>query len=357
MKRISPGNDSGIPYRRKVPGGGKGVPSRPHSYSRTHIYGSSVNYPDSKVSYSGVSKNINYPQLAYIRILARFGYPQEKAMTAQVVGRGLFGTVIRLPLTNETNSVLWRLYTHVTNRRQRKHFPIPDVGSVDAIVLKFQTYGDEFDNTEDFLHQMTREASIHQHLSSACKPSPTNNGKTQWCGSDIVPNFYFSGMVPKYGTYVTCMGVAEGEPLRKFRAAHMGVIPTDAFQAVVQAVKIMFLLGVIHGDMHENNVFITKRPPYKVTIIDFGYAIRIPASKKAFVVRKLKENNLNGLWYDPDMGLQRNSNRTMHSRGFTVYHADGKVLRFLQSVTDQRSTGKRKRKSPNRPITGKKKRV
>lgn len=321
------GNSSGYIYRRRVPNE-KMLISNADEDEQDVYQG---------LSYIMTPNTYSVPNLSTLQhlnnhiwsLVAMHAYKNNRpSHHINVIGQGSYGVAVKLPMNLEVSRMLVSMLRSMHNVRY-SDFP----SDAKAIVLKFEVLnGTKY----EFFNRVLRESQIHQYLFEACAPSPCNINKmtAKWCGKTVVPAFYFSGLLAPSATHVTCMGVAPGESVSSFRRSHKGLLPLAAFRAIEKAVSVMYHLGVIHGDLHDANIFITKAPPYKATIIDFGLAMRIPPHKKHFVAKKLGEGNVDGAWYDPEMGLQHNANRIMANRLYTAYNPDGKMMRLLyQAVT------------------------
>jgi hypothetical protein len=114
-----------------------------------------------------------------------------------------------------------------------------------------------------------------------------------------------------------------------------------------KAICSLWLAGYIHGDLHRNNIMVTKNG--QVKLIDFGYAMRIPesfvkgiANGITTMIKNRNPRSFADIWTKDEINGTRivnYTNRVMEGRGFSWYNPDYKVLQtFYNEVpVEQRS--------------------
>lgn len=127
-----------------------------------------------------------------------------------------------------------------------------------------------------WLDQALRESSAHKQLSGrACMDVPRCSSI---CVKNYIPQFFFSGVVVdvRGRTYTyNVMSNAGDRNLRKWLDEHGGRLSAQEYVQVERAACSLWLNGVVHGDLHRNNIMYdpaTKR----ATIIDFGMCVILP---------------------------------------------------------------------------------
>lgn len=155
-------------------------------------------------------------------------------------------------------------------------------------------------------------------------------------GSDIVPQFYFSGAITSRSEgmwYVTVMGKAQAHTLK----ALVNSRPDKALSAmeyvqIERAIMQLWLLGVVHADLHMSNVMFDPQT-MKVTILDFGFAVPLPER----IIRILRSHkalleDVNG--DEIYSGVHDYVTKTVQRRiaGIQHFNADGDLLQRLRGM-------------------------
>jgi hypothetical protein len=112
------------------------------------------------------------------------------------------------------------------------------------------------------LKNLERESRVHQHVTRFAR--------------SVAPVFHFAGFLPETRTYVTVTSLVGGGgsicSIADKKMTAMG------FKKVEKAVMNLWGIGVLHGDLHCNNIMVDGKGNIK--IIDFGRAIIIPKNAR-----------------------------------------------------------------------------
>jgi len=184
----------------------------------------------------------------------------------RVVGQGAYGTVFLLKLESRLlggNSPLLTIQT------------LPEFGVVsrgyEAWLRRLAREGGgaivKIDQKSTFA-EADREAAMHIEAYRC------------WSGAHV-PRFgaaaYLKGA--RDTAAVTVMQAVEGAvTLQQYISKHQS-IPRHMVLAIEKAVTDLWLCGVYHGDLHPGNIIVQEGGGGKVQIIDFGFTIKLPASK------------------------------------------------------------------------------
>lgn len=245
-----------------------------------------------------------------LQIFATFDIPL-KATT--LVGEGVYGTAYRIAMTPHIAAAFRGLLKSMSHSTSIE-MPSPR-GSV---ILKFERLSSR--RTYQ-LGNVVREARTHATVSTAV----VKKGKKTIRGRDIAPRLFFSGI---YGGHaITCMEYIKGDLLTTYILK--GSISRRLFQAIEHMVETMLRIGVVHGDMHGNNVIVT--PSGQVKCIDFGFAFEIPDAIHRRAVAILDTtNSIERAWLDS--GLQDIVDaRYFHQK---YYHSNLKLVQYMATMVD-----------------------
>ena len=155
-------------------------------------------------------------------------------------------------------------------------------------------------------------------------------------GAELVPEFFFSGgMRGRDGVtwYVTVMEMVKGKTLKALLAERAdGKILATEYVLIERAVLKLWLLGVVHADLHMSNIMYDV-DTNKVTILDFGFAVPLPED----VIKTLRKNCK--LLNDADVSevydmlhgyVESTIKRRMN--GIKEFNTDGLLLRRLNAL-------------------------
>ena len=221
--------------------------------------------------------------------------------------------------------------------RQTTGNGFPALGQRIIIKLSVQKPTDPFN---DWALENSREIAVHKFLQSSPKCHTLPGCSVPLCGPRV-PRLYFGGMVRNNDGkqyFFTVMDLAPGIDLGD--AVRRG-FNAELYLKVERALCEMWGQGLVHGDTHKGNLMYDAASG-RVTIIDFGFAMVLPASATAELragmgaaavagVRSMGE-----LWRSSQrskvgMSVQGYINRVQHSRGNPWYNPDGHSMTALYS--------------------------
>lgn len=276
-------------------------------------------------------KNINLQKLNDSNIAPKQGStrstPDEwiRAMfgsEAKFLSSGKYGRVYKLSI-NKTAGKIKPIRNMLTNVVETDR--VPQSGT---FVVKVGTQGKS--DWPEFVRDNVHESQAHKHLTTRCVSLKC--AARQICAKDISPKFYFAGADPSARIFVTFMEFVSGETLFNY----LGRRPMTAvtYLVIEKAIVTMWLTGIVHGDLHEDNIMISPNGT-KAWIIDFGFAVVLPSNRMEALKRVMDDvpnvsNSLaNSVWYAKN-ALQGyvNSVLAVHRR-MNWYNADGKLLKGL----------------------------
>jgi hypothetical protein len=228
------------------------------------------------------------------------------------IGEGMFGHVYQVQATPLLPKVLRALREEFIDVVEG-HDP-PSSGE---IIVKIEHYDASFNSEMIFRRRTMLESVMHAYVAEKSKL--------------ITVPLYFSGTLAKAGVRVTVMGPAAGTTVGT--RLDRGPLSFPEFEAVEQSLRSLALLGVVHADLHPENVFLARLPSgaYRATIIDFGFAFKMPLRIALAVAASLKRTggDLSAAW--DNTGLQTFVDAKILANGFAGYHANIQLLRYLQS--------------------------
>lgn len=234
------------------------------------------------------------------------------------IGTGAYGVAFSSKYSRELYGVLGALTHTITAQRG-----MPRVGA--GVVVKLSVYNAK-KNYEQWLHGCLREAAVHKLASDL--PSIRLKSVRDVNPAAHVPAFYLAGLFedPYTGAsiFVTVMSLAPGVSIGKWLKTH--ALDVGTFLKVERAAASLWLGGIVHADLHEDNVMYDGQ---RVTIIDFGFAVvlteeqtrRVQAVVLASFVKDALALNENTLGH---------VNRVQAGRGAPWYHDDNSLLADLR---------------------------
>ncbi len=264
---------------------------------------------------------------------------------------GSFGVVFKAKFAGQTEQQLKAAMADALFTVQGK--PIPQGANI-MIKVAFDFEDSDFDKPisvnevqGDFARDCIRESVYHKLLdTSRCVAVA---GLSNTCARELVPDFYWSGMVRDSTTgrraYLTVMSVAPGVILQDHLRTH--VVTAKVYVAVERAVALLWVHGITHSDFHDKNQLYDAHGG-QVTIVDFGSVVPLPAALRdgvrATLAKAIRANvkSLAALWDDPGtspfgLGIQRLTNAVVAKRyGKTAnqlksfwYNPDSQTLKQL----------------------------
>jgi serine/threonine protein kinase len=199
------------------------------------------------------------------------------------IGSGRFGSIYQIPYTPALGNVMEGLSNKVVG------VPLPSSGNV---VLKFVMIDYSINRIRPhkaFVDRTTKENIMHRYV---FRDAPT-----------ITVPLYFGGTFRHVPIHVSCMGVAPGKTLDRYikaRMYHRGVCISKAFlypeeySALEDAFRKLLVTGYLHTDLHTSNIMFDPET-YRVAFIDFGFALKLPASLRAKIA-DLADKSLTEIW-------------------------------------------------------------
>lgn len=264
------------------------------------------------------------------------------------IGSGAYGVAFKCSLTDATRPLL------ATMRRAMIHLvdnSVPPAGA--TVVIKVTVPGKE--GYVRWLQACIRENLVHRALARpGCKYVPNCNKPL--CVSRHVPEFFFAGEVSSRNRsfFVTVMAEAKGKQVLQ----HVEARPPDAsmYLELERAACALWVNGIVHADMHKGNVFYDERSKH-ATIIDFGFAVVLPASLTQQIPGRLSQAIAAGVRSLGDIfrleskhgirNLQPFVNRTQRTRGAKWYNPDfNAMIRMYSrlSIIDKADLADKRRK-------------
>lgn len=197
---------------------------------------------------------------------------------------------------------------------------------------------------DEFKQSCVREAVLHRYLDGA--GCVTLRGtRNAVCVDRVVPDFFWSAMVVDLMSgrrhYVTVMSQAPGAPVRGMRQRYSAQV----FLAVERAIASLWIHGVVHADFHDQNMFYDAASG-RVTVIDFGFGLRLPAAVSARIRETIPGaiaagvSTLGELWQPASrskfgLDIQAYANRVQATRtGLKTvwYNPESRALRVLYAM-------------------------
>lgn len=185
-----------------------------------------------------------------------------------------------------------------------------------------------------FVKENVHEAQVHAHLSRKDTCVRVKCSGVKVCPSSFVPKLHLAGADVRHGVFVSVMSMVSGMPLSQYGKTYP--ITADLYVKAEKAIVSLWLLGIAHCDLHMGNVFVSKTPRsgFKVSLIDFGFAVILPPDRRQAVQKAINSNPAlaaslaNAAWYAKNM-IGEYTNKIMAARNFAFYNPDGKLLRLL----------------------------
>lgn len=190
------------------------------------------------------------------------------------------------------------------------------------------------------------EAQAHLRLATRC--APLSCAARSACTPS--PKLYFAGVDPAARVFVTVMQLVQGDTLDNY-LRRKKVLTAATYLIIEKAIVTMWLNGIVHGDLHTDNIMITPSGN-KVWLIDFGFAVVLPDNRLQALKKVMNDvpdvsNSLaNSVWYAKN-ALQGYVNSVLHlRRRMDWYNADGKLLKYMYTkvpLAERAKIGKMRR--------------
>lgn len=261
------------------------------------------------------------------------------------IAKGAYGTAFRTSVTPQTHAILVAMQKAMSNA---VFIDMPPIGSTVVVKLANQT-----GQLPQFIKDSVKENTVHAHLASAPCTQLGSSFTKGLCASAYVPKMYFSGLVVKAGgakgsrkyVYVTVMALARGTTVDKYLAGGRDRLTPQFYVKMERAICTMWGAGLVHADLHMNNIMYDPVNNGTFTIIDFGFGVVLPSEMRQRVIQSMAQGVARGsrsmgeLWRSGDRSkigtdLQAYTNRVISTRkgqlGWnlkqTWYNPDGKSL-------------------------------
>ena len=235
-----------------------------------------------------------------------------------------------------TDSFLKTLGVAMREAGHRVSGEFPAIGS--RVVMKVATRKSRQAWT-DFVTDNVREAAAHREIVksdiSTCIKIPCSSAFQ--CAGSHIPAFYLGFMNGggASASYVTLMGYAGDMTLDEYMRTRLTTAETYANFEL--AACTLWASGFAHGDLHRKNAMIDPATQ-KVTIIDLGFAIKLPADLRTKIRDRIGEivesddgGSMGQMW--ADLGVTAYANRIMTTRGISPwYNPDGRALVTLFNI-------------------------
>lgn len=259
--------------------------------------------------------------------------PDEQVLTSlnfiqgnsKKIGSGSYGTVFDVPLRGRYASNMHNMMTVLSALTNVNYFN--PIDTQPRVVLKIEKLHRLTPIDSNLVYTLAGESYIQQYIHVNGGVPNTNVARTPV----VSPKVYFSGtLANRY--HLICMAHVDGSPLSKY--AKKGYITDDVYDAMKVAVKTLIRNGVVHSDLHMNNVFITKDArSTRATILDYGFATIVPPAIHRKMVKVLNESgSIDDAFYKTGVV---NVINTAKSR-FTYYHSNAKMMRLLTHLKQRR---------------------
>lgn len=239
------------------------------------------------------------------------------------IGSGSYGTVFDVPLRGRYASNMHNMMTVLSALTNVNYFN--HIDTQPRVVLKIEKLQRLTPIDSKLVYQLAGESYIQQYVHINRGVPNTNVTRTV-----VAPKVYFSGtLANKY--HLICMAHVDGIPLSKY--AKKGYITEDVYDAMSVAVKTLIRNGVVHSDLHMNNVFITKDArSTRATILDYGFATIVPPAIHRKMVKALESGSIDDAYHKTGVINVINAAKSR----FTYYHSNAKMMRLLTYLKQRR---------------------
>jgi serine/threonine protein kinase len=198
-----------------------------------------------------------------------------------LLGKGTYGRVYTLVFT-EAMKQHFRRYSSMMTDRVGFVSDIP-VGTTIAVKVSISSLDADKHNYAIMLREMALHNELrHQH--SILIDDKEFSIRSQ------VPTLYFAGVDRDMRASVTMMKVVKGDTLYKYINRCMSEkrpVPASVVARFEHALLSLWLSGYFHLDLHSGNIFYDEESR-RMTIIDFGMAVKIPEDLVYSLVQYLR---------------------------------------------------------------------
>jgi serine/threonine protein kinase len=208
----------------------------------------------------------------------------------------------------------------------------PNASHSHVVVKVFTRRPNETDaEWASYLNMVNREVSIQRSVYRA---------SMRHYGGRLAPAVFFAGVDKDGGFAIVCMEHVRGKTLaslvRDFTLLKRRP-PHNLLLNVETAVVALWRLGVVHMDLHPNNIMVDPATAH-VTLIDFASAARIPPTNRAAMETLLlstKAGERYKIWNEPALkrlipALRKQTKAAVPD--MKAFHADWRMLEWLGRV-------------------------
>lgn len=242
----------------------------------------------------------------------------EITALSKKLGEGAYGQVFAVTLsTAARRKRMTTVQAALTN-----YLEFDSIKGQTHVVLKIEKLDPIRGLTASEVRRLAGEAYTQQYVHTN---SGIENPAARQREHVVTPGVYFSGtLANKY--HIICMDYVEGVPLS--RVTSRGFADDTVYRAMVSAVKTLIRNGVVHSDLHRNNVFVVKRGRSTgIQILDFGFASIVPPRMRVRMVETLKRTgSIDAVYRTTGLIEAVNANKT----GYHYYHSDAKLVSLLK---------------------------
>lgn len=194
------------------------------------------------------------------------------------------------------------------------------------LLIKVQLIDDD-----DHLHDLMCEENIQSYVSRATAYSAAEIAATMYSASTVTLS---SGRKLR----VVVMQYVKGVPMKTFIKKHKDnhSMLMRLYNSLERTLVFLWLSRVVHGDLHLDNIIITK--DIKVCLIDYGFSLYFGDDVR---MQPFISELLDGIKAKKRMVVHRMFKRSMdayissllYDRGYSSYNPDFKVLRYIYHLT------------------------
>ena len=188
------------------------------------------------------------------------------------IGSGSYGDVFVIDLDRDgMRSAVLKIFKNLKNMTN-----FESIKRKKIIIMKIEKLDRLTPLTKPEVYRLAGEAYVQNYVHHG-----VGMGKR---GTEIAPAVFFSGTLANR-LHVIAMQYIPGETLESF-INRRKFIPLKLHTNIDHAVKEMLRNGVVHSDLHGNNILINPRS-FTVKIIDFGFATILPPGLHDMVLEVL----------------------------------------------------------------------
>jgi tRNA A-37 threonylcarbamoyl transferase component Bud32 len=242
----------------------------------------------------------------------------EITALSKKLGEGAYGQVFAVTLsTAARRKRMTTVQAALTN-----YLEFDSIKDKSRVVLKIEKLDPIRGLSKSEVRRLAGEAYTQQYVHTN---SGIENPAARRREPVVTPGVYFSGtLANKY--HLICMEYVDGVPLS--RVTSRGFADDTVYQALVSAVETLIRNGVVHSDLHRNNVFVVNRGRSTgIQILDFGFASIVPPRMRVRMIETLERTrSIDAVYRTTGLIEAVNANKT----GYHYYHSDAKLVSLLK---------------------------